>query len=243
MPELLLKDLLPVYGISEKTLRRYANEEDVDVWDPIKVADHVASKQRPPRGYIGMEQSVAKMEELLKTEVSRPDPDRQRRPANEDVLPGVSGTLQRLEEAEPDLYEEWQRMRDSGNLAAAKQAHTLWNNTSKTLLDYDLKLDAARKELGEMVAVELVNQFMQALGERLIWSAKASALELWAKLRPILKEDVHPDEFTAEFLLAPVNAVEESRAYFQSEESIRTVVGGFLDEIKSHMVVKEAAAE
>jgi hypothetical protein len=100
-----IKQLTDVYGLGESTLRRYKNEDGIDIFDPIALGKYIAGKQRPPSGYVGQERSIKEMEALTKVEIERQRPEpRERTPANHDAGAGVGETLSRLEIAEGDLY-------------------------------------------------------------------------------------------------------------------------------------------
>lgn len=231
-----IKELSPVYGLSIPTLRRYSNKDGIDIWNPAEVDKHVAEQQRVSPGYVGLKNAVAAMEALLKTKIKVKNPAKK---GKSKELSGVAETLRRLEEAEPKLYSDWLTCKEVGDLTGAKQSHDEWTKTSKTLLDYDLKLDASRKEMGEVVSLEVLDHLLAKVGSRMIWSAKNQARLLWKELRPLMTDDIHPELIINAFLQSAYDSVEESRRSFLGDEAVVSVAERFLAKLEAHLVVDE----
>ncbi len=241
-----IKELSPVYGLSIPTLRRYSNKDGVDIWDPAEVDKHVSAQQRVSPGYVGLKNAIAAMEALLKTKIKVKKPAKKSKAkskAKSKELSGVAETLRRLEEAEPKLYSDWMTCKEVGDLTGAKQCHDEWTKTSKTLLDYDLKLDASRKEMGEVVSLEVLDHLLAKVGSRMIWSAKNQARLLWKDLRPLMTEDIHPELIVNAFLQSAYDSVEESRRSFLGDEAVVSVAERFLAKLEAHLVVDEVDEE
>lgn len=235
-----IKELSAVYGLASPTLRRYSNKDGVDIWNPAAVDKHVSDQQRVSPGYVGLKKATKSMEALLKTKLDKPKATK--RSKSED-LSGVAETLRRLEEAEPKLYADWLACKEVGDLTGAKQTHDEWTKTSKTLLDYDLKLDASRKEMGEVISLEVLDRLLAKVGSRMIWSAKNQARLLWKELRPLLTDDIHPELIVNGFLQSAYDSVEESRRSFLGDEAVVSVAERFLAKLEAHLVVDEVSEE
>ena len=90
------------------------------------------------------------------------------------VKVGAASALERLEHEEAALFTAYATAKETGDALEARIARDSWLKTSESLRKFDLLLEAARRETGELVPRADIERFLENVGQ-LMHSALARA--------------------------------------------------------------------
>jgi hypothetical protein len=90
-------------------------------------------------------------------------------PAQVEVKVGASAALTRLESEEARLFTLVKNAEASNDPFEAKAARDAWLKVSESLRKFDLLVESAKREVGELVAKKDVEIFLQNIGQLLHW--------------------------------------------------------------------------
>jgi hypothetical protein len=83
---------------------------------------------------------------------------------------GAASALERLEAEEAGLFAAYEKSKLGQDPLETKVARDAWLKTSESLRKFDLLIEAARRETGELVARADAERFLQNIGQLLHWA-------------------------------------------------------------------------